>query len=609
MTFVWGTIGFVFASFVPGYLAVVALRLKSYLPPFAGPFALSLIINNLLVESLVICGIYTPTMMRPLSCVLVLVALGVLLFDKRLSTNSVAAKIDGLKAWFGDLKLRPSAEVMLEILAVVSALLIFVQTLVLLKSSIGGVVLGYDPVVQWNPWAVDWSHNQFPNRIYHYPQLVPALWSIPYVVMGDSSLQFFASSFKFFFLLFAFETLAFISYRFRSCVVLLSIPFCYALLVWAVSSDAFEDYIDLPVAFFSLLSVASILKPPLGLRDQKAIVVSLLLASGAAMTKQVGLYMLGAVPLLLLCWEFEEQRQVMPVLRTAFNLAWKVGIAALLAAPIYIYAIWTIRNGTNGSEFSYLFEGVFQGQSHVGRAFAAVGRFASSGALVVLVVIAGLSVPLCWDRHLRWLLFAICIPFTLIWAFVFSYDARNLTLALPFWALTASLGIRYLLARTGQWSLLAAGKPDNALAQHGVAAALIAGAIALTALLNSHYSRSRLVVRQDYIELRELGGEPVVNGALAAMIGDLGHPHQVFSEWRFACTFSFTRGDRCVRIFPEEFFASENVDLIKHASNDTLLILESASVTPERIEILSKAGFAQAADISAKVFFIRRRRP
>jgi hypothetical protein len=137
---------------------------------------------------------------------------------------------------------------------------------------------------------------------------------------------------------------------------------------------------------------------------------------------------------------------------------------------------------------------------------------------------------------------------------------------------------------------------------------LIVGAVALTALLSSHYSRPRLVARQDYIELRELGGEPVVNGALAALIGDLGHPHQILSEWRFACTFSFTRGDRCVRIFPEEFFASENIDLIKRASDDTLLILESASLTPERIAMLSQAGFVQAADISAKVFFIRRSR-
>jgi hypothetical protein len=119
--------------------------------------------------------------------------------------------------------------------------------------------------------------------------------------MGNSSIEFFSSSYKFIFWLLTFETLAFVSIRLRNPGLLFSIPIAYLMLYRGIGVTTIQDYIDVPVAFFSLLSVAVILPPLVGRESQEAVNLSLLLASGAAMTKQVGLYMIGAIPLLLLC--------------------------------------------------------------------------------------------------------------------------------------------------------------------------------------------------------------------------------------------------------------------------------------------------------------------
>jgi hypothetical protein len=166
----WGSVGFVFAGFAPGYLLVVVLNLHRRLPLLAGPFALSLIINCILAEVLVLCGLYTPAMMRPLASIVVLAAGLALLFDDRLSTKRI---VGGIGAWLACVDAMGRRKLALATIATTLALVVAYEIALFLMSSSGSILLGYDPVVQWNPWAVDWSQNRFPNRIYHYPQLIP----------------------------------------------------------------------------------------------------------------------------------------------------------------------------------------------------------------------------------------------------------------------------------------------------------------------------------------------------------------------------------------------------------------------------------------------------
>src|SRR3569833_2717442 len=110
--------------------------------------------------------------------------------------------------------------------------------------------------------------------------------------MGDSGIEFFSSSFKFVFWLLTLETLAFVAIRSRDFVLLFSIPIAFILMRWGIGGTSVQDSIDVPVAFFALLSTTTILLFGSSSEKPRAIALALLLASGAAMTKQVGLYMI-----------------------------------------------------------------------------------------------------------------------------------------------------------------------------------------------------------------------------------------------------------------------------------------------------------------------------
>lgn len=619
MTFFWGAVGFVFGGFAPGYLIVRAFRIERLLPPLAGPFALSVIANGLLVETAVWFGVYTTATARVVACVLVSMALAALIFDRRLAFGTI---LEGARsAWRGLCDAVKPAGGRLQLLPLVcclAALLVFLQTLYLLAASFGSILVGYDPVAQWNLWALDWAANRLPNRIYHYPQLIPMLWSLPYVLMGDSGIEFFSSSFKFVFWLLTFETLAFVAVRCRDAVLLLSLPIAFVLIRWGIGGTSVQDSIDVPVAFLSLLAVTTILLPVPADQRNRAILLALLLASGAAMTKQVGLYMIGAVPLLCLCWTLEEKRQLAPVFREGLSLTWKTALALALCAPVYIYAFVTIRNGSNISEFGYLFEGVYENRSRLARAvdalaiaYAWLGFAKTAVVAAALAVFVVLNIAALRDARYRWVLLAVNIPFSCLWALYFSYDRRNLALALPLWALTSSVGAKVLLQRYGKlpvWPLpdRPATPPRSGFAaRYGPAAVLVVAAIALVLAMSQHFTAQTLHARQDAIELQILAREePGPVGPMLSQMQQLGTPLRIFSEWRWACAFHFNRGsDKCLRIFPDEFFRTAPAALA--ANGPILLILYDASVTSDRERRLREAGFVEkpvSADAGVRCF-------
>jgi hypothetical protein len=627
MTFFWGAIGYVMGGFAPGYLLLRLFRIERLLPPLAGPFALSLIVNGIVVEIAVWFGAYTTTAARVAGSIIVSIFVLALFSDRRLSFGALADGVSAarlalsraVKPAGGQLQIGP-------LVCCIAASIVVVLTLYLFGASFGSILLGYDPVIQWNVWAVDWAADRLPNRIYHYPQLVPILWSIPYVLMGNSAIEFFSSSYKFVFWLLTFETLVFVSWRARDPFLLLSVPVAFVLFRFGVGGTSLQDSIDVPVAFFALLAVATVLRPASGRTQQQVLALALVLAAGAAMTKQVGLYMIGAIPLLHLCWTFEDRRQVAPVFNAVPGLVWKASLALMLCAPIYVYAFVTIRNGTNISEFGYLFEGVYENRSRVSRALDALqaaygwlGPGKTAGGLIAAVVFAAVNLAALSDRRYRWILLAINIPFSCLWAIYFSYDRRNLALTMPLWALTSAVGVRVLLHRYFKLSPLLSGEDSPPRATHstttmgryGPAAIIVAAALALVLAASSSFTEERMLARQDDIELQVLAKEdPAPVTPMLSLMKELKTPVRIFSEWRWACAFHFNRNSgRCIRISPDDFFRARPASLVGSTEDSVLLILVNSSVNSERERGVTEAGFVEK-QTSADGFryFVRDRR-
>lgn len=635
MTLFWGSIGYVLGGFAPGYLLVRAFRIERLLPPLAGPFALSLIFNAIVVEVAVFFGVYTTSAARMVGSAIVSIFVLALFSDRRLKSRALADGVNATRLTLSG-AIRPAGGRLQiwPLICCIAAAVVVLQTLYLFGASFGSILVGYDPVVQWNVWAVDWAANRPPNRIYHYPQLVPILWSIPYVLMGNSAIEFFSSSYKFVFWLLTFETLVSLSWRARDPLLLLSLPIAYVLFQRGVGGTSLQDSIDVPVAFFSLLAVATVLLPASGRMQQRALTLALVLAGGAAMTKQVGLYMIGAIPLLHLCWTFEDRRQFVPVLNVVPGLVWRASLALMLCAPIYVYAVLTIRNGSNVSEFGYLFDEVYENRGWLSRLIDALqvayGRLGLSPAKAVVGVIgcagfAAANLATLHDRRYRWILLGINIPFSCLWANYFSYDRRNLALTMPLWALTSAVGLRILLERYLKVSPWPFGDPDSPrpraagrmtadslVGRYGVAAVVVTASLVLVLSANSSFTEGRLLARQNEIELQILAeADSAPLQSMLSLTRDLGAPVQILSEWRWGCAFHFNRtSGRCVRISSDELFGPRLALLARSADDSVLLILLNSSITGDRERILAESGFVEThgAEDTGFRYFVRDRR-
>ena len=190
-------------------------------------------------------------------------------------------------------------------------------------AAVGQIFQQWDAVVSWNRWAIDWAANQLPRATGLYPQLLPANLSLSYVFQGSSEIWIFAKAYQFLFclmMLLAMLDLARVEGRFGYVPgVVITYLLLVALLRFRMLSSG---YADVPLAFFTLAAVyalalarniASVHKPPALARNtdpearNKLLIVGALLAAGAVLTKQTGLYIAATYP--ILAWRFVLRRQ------------------------------------------------------------------------------------------------------------------------------------------------------------------------------------------------------------------------------------------------------------------------------------------------------------
>jgi hypothetical protein len=222
----------------------------------------------------------------------------------------------------------------------------------------------------------------------------------------------------------------------------------------------------------------------------------------------------------------------------------------------------------------------------------------SSLEIAAFFIAAGAAL---WDRRYRWVLLVICVPFTILWAFYFSYDSRNLALTVPFWGLTTAVGLKMILLRIQQASFW----PKARSLPAGLASGLKffgRGVVALSIILavtwliiaqNRRFPVEHLIATQNKIEIERLAeGENKPTAQMLSLINEIGDPLRIFSEWRWACAYHFNRNGNCLRIAPSEFFRSIPASALDRTTS-VLLILFPSSVDKAREQILANVGFVE----------------
>lgn len=305
-------------------------------------------------------------------------------------------------------------------------------------NNIGSVFNSWDAIFSWNRWAAEWSTNRLPTNTALYPQLLPTNWSLSYVLIGTSQVQFFAKAVAPLFLLLILLLLFDLGLDYRLAGFFLAVELTRLMTKKFAGEFIAEGYADIPVAFMALLALHPLLKK----QDRTSllpVLLGLVFAGGAAITKQAGLLVLVVYPFLAFfvlrgeVLDFQPRREWKKFL-TALVLA------LLVAAPWYIYKQLAIQAGFDTSNAGVLVD-IFGGKGPLERFLLAMAMLERYAYLVALLVPALFWLP----RRIRWVTVLVTLPYTLVWAFLFSYDTRNFMMAVPLAGLAGGVALGSLL--------------------------------------------------------------------------------------------------------------------------------------------------------------------
>jgi hypothetical protein len=426
---VFSVVSFFQLTFIPGFILFKFLRIKDNTSNkvILYSFAFSLFINYLIVYHLTLFSLYSPV-----SAYIILAAELILLILLAIKGRLKIKKTIYIEIPSGSRGLTHN-------ILTVTVLLVLTGSLYFFFSNLGNVFTHWDAVFSWNRWAIDWYLNDIPDLTYLYPQLIPANWSLSYILMQDHSLQFAAKSIMPLFALFILFTFYDLYLVKKNIVFILSIFFFSALSLLYSLPYIDSGYVDFAVAFFSMIAFHAILKSEKDNSDINNIVI-LLFASAAAVTKQAGFIILVFSVIWLTGKVIKNRKTLSPG-----KIAAKTGIGMLIIlAGIYWYIIKLadIASGRDFSTLKFLLVDIHHDATLVRRFINGLELLRATPVFFLMLI--ALSLFSLFNRRSRWFTLGITIPSIIIWGLFFSYDDRNIIVSFPFLAYSASYGAVYL---------------------------------------------------------------------------------------------------------------------------------------------------------------------
>jgi len=463
--FILGLLSFLQTVFIPGFIVIkylginlnaeTGIKKSGKIRQLVYAFGLSLLINYLLVFVFTAVGIYKPLTLYILLCIE-----GVLLifywtagskprFDRYINLD-ISRFITSLKQFFASRSLAYNFLFLLSLGVMLWYVFLFFYFL-------GGVFEHWDPVTGWNRFALDWANNQWPVNTWRYPQLVPANWSVSYVMMQNTDVQCFAKAIMPLFSIAVLLLFLDLALRKKKAVYFLGLA-GYGILSGYLYEPSFivSGYMDIAVSFWAFLSFHTIHSRSRGSAVSllfPGIWLAVIFASGAAVTKQSGLFILAVI----LAWGFRDlykSKKVFPKERITGKVLLLLFTATIIAASWYIVKEVHIARGLDRSEIAMV-QGVHQFNSYTERLANAFNQLATHRHpklkplfwAGILLVFLGLFHKKSWTVTLF-----IVIPYSLMWGFFFSYDTRNLAFVLPFIAFSAAFGLAFIKRLFKGWS-------------------------------------------------------------------------------------------------------------------------------------------------------------
>jgi|GEM_PF-1524809 len=435
---------------LPGLAAVKAMRLNtvSAVKKWLYVFAFSLYINYAIVTLLVLFKIYFAGVLW-----IIIAAESVyLIYIYRTSISALNSKIKLRERIFVLARIIKQADTFNKVLIYAASVTILIYLSVLIANT--GTVFYFTDTVnnyEWNKWAIDFSHNSFPRFSSHFPQLLPANWSVCYVLTGYSEINFFTKAIMPLFILGIILMFADLAVQKNNNQYLTAL-IIYGLFAPVVFSMAFiaDGNADLPVAFFSFLAFYSFAAPDektADIMDDKRFLLQqyvspfihpggrgyifvFLIASAAAATKLAGLYTFVIASLMLPVSIICSKRELKGKL---FYIVLLLAVITGLSFFWYLKSPDVMYSGLHQPGY------IAQSNSEIVKNAVSLIYFNWGTPLTVFFIIT-LAGSL-FHKQVRYLSVIMVIIPLFMWMFKYSSDFRNLSFVIPYMCLSAAAGL------------------------------------------------------------------------------------------------------------------------------------------------------------------------
>ncbi len=405
MLYFLGFLGFFQITFLPGFftLKYLQIRTKTALEKIIFIFTLSLITNFILVFILSLIKLYLPFVIYAIFFI------EMVAFFFTIKNNPIYFRLDLPKRS----KKIFTLIFFLSIVVIARFLLPFLQNF-----SLDSVFLQGDAIDSWNFWSTTWAKNIIPSKTLHYPQLIPANWSLTYIFMQTTTVELFAKLMMPLFVL----AILFIFFDLGDFVGLISTGIFFHYYF----DNLFlrDGYVDLAFSFFAFLPFYCLILYK-KYENKQYLLLMILFALGSFLTKQLGIY------ILLLAFIYSWKK-----IKNKGFTKMKLVIAVVFVTTFFWYLLKVpeIKNNHNiESVYQTAMASKISSFSMPARLSQSLKILAPNIKGIFILIIVVLSILLSFkNKQSRQLLGLIVLPFFVLWSMFLNYDQRNLSVIFPY---------------------------------------------------------------------------------------------------------------------------------------------------------------------------------
>lgn len=525
-----GVLGLLQCTILPGWLLLRLIRLRGgILEKVLYLFPLSLTVNYLLVWLLVGLRIYSAPVLAV--CIAAEIFVLIVLYRQNLSRstselwkacflrvkNELSPVESLLHGGFSTGKAFLST--LLWITSACLALSALFWSFHLLRLKVGAVFSGWDVVFSWNIFAETWADGRIPLIEGLYPQLLPANWSVSYVLLGGTELQLFNTLLPPLFFIWILTMFFDLGVQQKQSAWFLAAVLSRYMMKKLMGDQLTDGYMDVPAACMALLTVYTCLKArdSFGTDRRSKILLAYFFACASAVTKQSGAVALVLFPVFWLCWLRSETDKFTRKEKSLF-----VFFPLLIVLPWYLYCLVRVPAAqVGGSEV--IAEGIVSFNRQYELSHKILLARQGLGRYVLVLVFSVIGLPLL-PKDYRLPLALLIIPLTFLWVGYYSYDTRNICVALPFVAISCGWAAERL------WDRLLSLMGYLRIGVLPFAVWLVFAAVLLGTALLKFFPDERLLQAQRS-EQKKLFGEQLNQDLLYGVFGETHEGKDILTDY------------------------------------------------------------------------------